>query len=42
MLKLIPAVKHMETYGNFFCSQAICFEEDNLDDRLLKALRKLP
>ena len=42
MIKLIPAVKHMETYGNFFCAQTICFEENNLDSRLLHALKKLP
>lgn len=42
MIKLIPAVKHMETYSNFFTGQAICYEEKDLDSRLLSALRKLP
>lgn len=42
MIKLIPAVKHMETYHNYFSEQAICYEEKGIDSRLLSALRTLP
>lgn len=42
MIKLIPAVKHIETYSNFFSGQGICYEENNIDSRLLSALKKLP
>ena len=42
MIKLIPAVKHMETYSNFFSGQGICYEENNIDSRLLSAMKKLP
>lgn len=42
MINLIPAVKHMETYSNFFHKKAVFYEETGMDSRLLSALKKLP
>ena len=42
MIKLIPAVKHMEIYSNFFHKKAVFYEETGMDSRLLSALKKLP
>ena len=42
MLKLIPAVKSLEIKDGFLAKKAISFENKGLDDRLLKALFKLP
>lgn len=42
MIKLIPAVKHIEIYSNFFLGQGLCYEENSIDSRLLSALKKLP
>ena len=42
MLKLIPAVKHLEIKDGFFAKKAISFENADLDARLVKALNKLP
>ena len=42
MIQLIPTVKHIETYSSFCSGQGICYEENNIDSRLLSALKKLP
>ena len=42
MLKLIPAVKHLEIKAGFLAKKAISFENTALDARLVKALNKLP
>ena len=42
MLKLIPAVKHLEIQDGFLAKKAISFENTALDARLVKALNKLP
>jgi len=42
MVKLIPAVKHIETYNTLFTAKGICYNPDGMDSRLLSALRKLP
>lgn len=41
-MNLIPKVKTLETRSGFLVKKAICFSEENLDSRLVMALKKLP
>ena len=41
-MNLIPKVKKLETYSGFLAKKAICFHAENLEGRLVSALKKLP
>lgn len=41
-MNLIPKVKQLEIFDGFLAEKAICFDERNLDGRLVAALKKLP
>ena len=41
-MNLIPKVKQLEIHAGFLTNKAVSFEEQNLDSRLVTALKKLP
>ena len=42
MVRIIPAVKHMEIRDGFLATKAVCCQQTDLDARVMNALKKLP